>query len=99
MASLILFAATALTLVIGDAFELVRVSQMGSYKVAYSLVRVLGANKDTLAESRTDQYGRVKFELPPGTYAAEAVDGKTTYHFNLTLTGEKTLKRIELKQP
>jgi len=96
MTSLILIAATALTL-LGDAFELVRVSQMGSYKVAYSLVRVLGANKDTLAEARTDQYGRVQFELPPGTYSAEAVDGKTTYRFSLTLTGEKTLKRIELK--
>ena len=99
MTNLILIAAATLTLLLGDAFELVRVSQLGSYKVAYSLVRVLGANKDTLAESRTDQYGRVRFELPPGTYSAEAVDGKTTYRFNLTLTGEKTLKRIELKQP
>ena len=97
MISPMLILTTALTLALGDAFELVRVSQMGSYKVAYSLVRVLGANKDTLAEARTDQYGRVTIELPPGTYSAEAVDGKTTYRFSLTLTGEKTLKRIELK--
>ena len=97
MTSPMLLLATALTLLLGDAFEIVRVSPMGSYKVAYSVVRVLGANKDTLAEARTDQYGRVRIELPPGTYSAEAVDGKTTYRFNLTLTGEKTLKRIELK--
>jgi hypothetical protein len=92
-----LLLATALTLLLGDAFELVRVSQAGSYKVAYSLVRVLGANRDTLAEARTDQYGRVRIELPPGTYPAEAVDGRTTYRFNLTITGGKALKRIELK--
>ena len=97
MTSPMLLLATALTLLLGDAFELVRVSQAGSYKVAYSLVRVLGANKDTLAEARTDQYGRVRIELPPGTYPAEAVDGRTTYRFNLTITGEKTLKRIELR--
>ena len=97
MANLFLIATTTLTLLLGDAFELVRVSQMGSYKIAYSLVRVLGANKDTLAEARTDKYGRVRIELPPGTYSAEAVDGKNIYRFNLTLTGEKTLKRIELK--
>ena len=82
---------------LGDAFELVRVSQMGSYKVAYSLVRVLGANKSTIAEARTDQYGRVKFELPAGTYDAEAVDGKTTYRFQITIPSANRLQRIELK--
>ena len=92
-----LILAATLTLLLGDSFELVRVSQMGSYKVAYSLVRVLGANKDTLAESRTDQYGRVKLELPPGTYAAEAVDGKHTYRFQITIRGSSRLTRIELK--
>ena len=92
-----LILATTLTLLLGDAFELVRVSQMGSYKVAYSLVRVLGANKSTLAEARTDQFGRVKFDLPAGTYDAEAVDGKTTYRFRITIPSSDRLTRIELK--
>lgn len=92
-----LILATALTLLLGDAFELVRVSQMGSYKVAYSLVRVLGTNKATLAEARTDQYGRVKFDLPAGTYDAEAVDGRTTYRFQITIPSSGRLTRIELK--
>ena len=92
-----LILATVLTLLLGDAFELVRVSQMGSYKVAYSLVRVLGANKSTLAEARTDQFGRVKFDLPAGTYDAEAVDGKTTYRFQITIPASDKLTRIELK--
>ena len=44
--------ASSLALLAGESFELVRVNQVGSYKVAYSTVRVLNANKVTIAESR-----------------------------------------------
>jgi hypothetical protein len=70
---------------------------VGSYKVAYSLVRILGANCDTLVEARTDRYGRIKLELPKGTYAAEVVDGKRTFRFKITFSGGNGLTRIELK--
>ena len=97
MKTALLILASSLTLLLGDSFELVRVGQMGSYKVAHSVVRVLNANKATIAESRTDQYGRVKFDLPNGTYDAEVVDGRTKYKFQITIPATDRLTRIELK--
>ena len=97
MASLILIAATALQLLMGGAFELVRVSPLGSYKLAHSVVRVIGSDRSTVAESRTDQFGRVKFEPPAGTYDAEAVDGKKTYRFQITIPSVDKLTRIQVK--
>ena len=94
----VLFVAFAtVSLLVSDAFELVRVSQAGDYKVAYSLVRVLGKDRKLLVETRTDRYGRITLDLPPGTYQAVTFDGKRTFHFKLTIDGSKTITRIELK--
>ncbi len=97
MTNAILIAATALSMRVGDSFELVRVSGMGSYRAAYSVVRVLGPNRATLVEVRADRYGRVKLELPRGTYDAEATEGKRTFRFKITIAGSNTVQRIELR--
>jgi hypothetical protein len=97
MTSTILIAATTLTSLFSDSFEFVRVSTMGSYRAAYCIVRVLGPNHATLVEVRTDRYGRVRFDLPVGTYDAEATEGKRTFRFRITIAGSNTVKRIELK--
>ena len=87
---LLIAAATALTLLLSESFELVRVSTFGSYKVAYSTVRVLDAKKATIVETRTDRYGRVKFDLPAGTYNAEATDGKRIFRFTITIPAKES---------
>jgi hypothetical protein len=97
MGSTFLIAATSLTLMLGDYYELVRISPLGSYRVAYSHVRVLGPKGRMVAEAKTDRYGRIKFELPAGTYDAEVKDGNNTYRFKLTVSGSRTVTRIELK--
>ena len=97
MGSSFLIVATSLMLMLGDYFELIRVSPLGSYRVAYSVVRVLNARRATIAEARTDRYGRIKFELPAGTYDAELRDGNRTFQFKLTVSGAKSVTRIEVK--
>ena len=97
MPNALLFAFATATRMLGEAFELVRVSSAGSYRVAYAHVRVLGRNQRPLIEARTDRYGRITFDLPAGTYDAEAKDGKSTFPFRITITGSKRVTRIELK--
>jgi hypothetical protein len=72
MPNALLFAFATANRMPGEAFELVRVSSAGSYRVAYAHVRVLGRNQRPLIEARTDRYGRITFDLPAGTYDAEA---------------------------
>jgi len=97
MPNVLLMASATANLLFGDAFELVRVSPAGSYRVAYAHVRVLGRKQKPLIEARTDRYGRITFDLPSGTYDAEAKDGKLTYRFKITITGSQGVTRIELK--
>lgn len=97
MGSSYFIAATSLTLMLGDYFELIRVSPLGSYRVAYSHVRVLSSKGRTVAEARTDRYGRIKFELPAGTYDAELKDGNNVFQFKLTVSGAKSVTRIEVR--
>ena len=93
----LLISSATVSLMRGDAFELVRVSPAGSYRVAYAHVRVLGRKQKPLVEARTDRYGRIAFDLPAGTYDAEAKDGKRTFRFQITIAGSKGVARIELK--
>lgn len=97
MPNALLFAFATASLPHRGAFELVRVSEAGSYRVAYSVVRVLGRDQRPLMEARTDRFGRFTFDLPAGTYDAEARDGNRTFRFRIAITGSQRVTRIELK--
>jgi hypothetical protein len=93
----LLLSAAVLSVILSDPFRFVYKSGTESFNVAYSLVRVLAPDGNTLLEAHTDRYGRVRLDLGAGTYDAEITYGGRRHRVRVEIVESTTIRLIELR--
>ena|SRR2546429_5510038 len=79
-----------------DLFQLVQRTGAETFYVGYSPVTVRDAQGRTVFEGSTDKYGRIRIDLPKGSYRAEVLYRDQRWTLTLTAEGTHQLKTLTL---
>jgi len=79
-----------------DPFQLVQRSGAETFYVGYSPVTVLDSNGHTVFQGSTDKYGRIRIDLPKGSYRADVMYRDQRWTLTLKVDGSQQLKTLTL---